>query len=423
MVIRLRTGIAEYEKLVSYGSQNRTILDRLCAFLLAISPILQHYKGVYENAGFTVLLIAFPILTLRFFTKHGGRRFNSRNLIAILPLLLFELYTAVDHNVSLLRLLYIAFMMWIFFCVAAGCVNTVYFLKYATNIVSLAAILLVVQYISHYLFHRTLDLRPLKLLVSQDVIWVRSLSISRVGRLYRPAAFFLEPSHLFIYCFPIVAVLLLSPNMTKWRRNKALLLSGAMLLSTSGFGIIVTVGLLGVYLLLYRSDVRRKNVMNKLMSSKTILTAAALLAVLVLCYFTIPVFQRSVNRIILPTEGSSAIDGRIRLARNYIKTISGKAVLFGEKNVTGNLEFNLAGFFATYIKWGILGLLFTYWFYCRGLFILKSAYFWISLIIVVISFFTAHTHGTFYMLYYVIFLMEGYGQVKNQEYIREALIA
>ena len=32
----------------------------------------------------------------------------------------------------------------------------------------------------------------------------------------------------------------------------------------------------------------------------------------------------------------------------------------------------------------------------------------ISAIILVISFFTAHTHGTFYMVFYTIFLMNGY---------------
>ena len=105
MVIKIRTGITEYKQLVSYGEQYSTVLDKLCAFLLAISPILQHYKGIYENAGFTVLIIAFLILTLRLFSQGGIRKFNYSCFPAILPLLFFEIYTAIDHSASIVRIL------------------------------------------------------------------------------------------------------------------------------------------------------------------------------------------------------------------------------------------------------------------------------------------------------------------------------
>ena len=425
MVIRVSDKYEEYKSISAYGSAYKTGLDKLCSLLLAIAPILQHYKGLYENAGFTVLLFAFPILTVRYFQNRLGKRFSVKNLMAILPLLLFEIYTAFDHTVSLPRLLYIGFMMWVFFCVASGCLNIALFLKYATTVLSIASVLLYVQYISHYLFHYTINLRPFSLLVSQDVIWVRSLNrATNAGRLYRPAAFFLEPSHFFLYAFPVLTVLLLSSNITKWRRNKAILISSAMLLTTSGFGIVVTIGLWGLYLAFYRNSGRDRKLISKLLNPKTIAVAILLLLVLVILYFAVPVFQRSINRIVLPTEGSSAIDGRVRLARNYIKTISGKAVLFGDENVTQNLEFNLAGFFATYIKWGLIGVFLTYWFYGQGLLLLKKEYFWISFIIIVISFFTAHTHGTFYMLYYVVFLMEGYKRIGKQEHprLKETLV-
>ena len=81
MVIRVSDRYEEYKSISAYGSANKTALDKLCSFLLAIAPILQHYKGLYENAGFTVLLFAFPILTVRFFQKRLGKRFNKQNLI------------------------------------------------------------------------------------------------------------------------------------------------------------------------------------------------------------------------------------------------------------------------------------------------------------------------------------------------------
>ncbi len=408
MVIKIRKGTGEYKELVSYGSWNDSSLDKLCALLIAVSPLLQHYKGLYENAGFTALFFAFPILSLRFLTR-SGRGYNAKTLSAIFPLILFELYTAVDHTISVSRLLYVVFMIWVFLCIACGCVNTVFFLKYAVNVVSLAVVLLFVQYISHYIFHHTLNLRPFNLLVSQDVIWVRHLNSSSAGRLYRPAAFFLEPSHLFLYSFPLLCILLLSPGMTKWRRNKAIIITTAMVMSTSGFSIVACIGLWSLYFLIYKKGAADKHIdYRKIFSGRNVLIVIIIICVLSLAYFYIPLFRRSVNRIFTDTEGTNAISGRVRLALNYITGISGRAVLFGAANVSGTLEFNLAGFFATYIRWGIIGVALTYWFYGQGLFLLKKKYFWMSAIIIVISFFTAHTHGTFYMMYYVVFLMNGY---------------
>ena len=37
------------------------------AVVLAIAPILQHYKGLYENAGFTAILIAAAFLFYKLF--------------------------------------------------------------------------------------------------------------------------------------------------------------------------------------------------------------------------------------------------------------------------------------------------------------------------------------------------------------------
>ena len=252
MVIKISRNNQEFERLVCHGNTNNLFLDKLCALLLAISPILQHYIGLYENMGFTILIIAFFILSIRLI-ENRNKKIAKNNLIAIVPLLLYNIYIAIDYFETV-RIIYAIFMIWIFICVAMGCVNTSYFLKYATIVVSVAAILLIIQYISHYIFHYTLNLRPFHLLVDQNSIWIRHLNVDTTGRLYRPAAFFLEPSHLFLYSFPILTILLLSPGMTKWRRNQAILITLAMLLSTSGFSIIISIGVWSLYFLFYKNN-------------------------------------------------------------------------------------------------------------------------------------------------------------------------
>lgn len=409
MVIKIKSGksrIDEYAGVMKLGIEHHTILDKFCALMLAISPILQHYKGLYQNAGFTVLLFATPVLLLRLLAKHKA---SSRVMMALVPLLLFELYTVFIRSYSVSRLFYVLFIILIFFTVANGCVNTAHFLKYATGVVCIATGLLVFQYITHYIFHRTVNLRPFNLLVSQNVIWVRhSLTTYSASKLYRPAAFFLEPSHFFLYAFPVLGVLLLSPNITVYRKRVSIWITMGLLLTTSGFGIFAAIGLWGVYFLLYSGAERRQKVISRFVNTKAYLYIILFVIAMVLAYLFIPIFNRSVNRIFFATEGSSAIDGRIKLASNFILTITDEAVWFGQAGVVSELDFNLAGFFATFIKWGVIGVALSYWFYGQGLWKLKGCYFWITLIILVTSFFSAHTHGTFYMIYYGVFLMNGY---------------
>lgn len=398
------------QDLVFYGNENRAFGDKVCALFLALAPLLQHYKGLVENAGFTVLLLITPVLFLHTVKKLNIGLHNRKCFFAIIPLAIFFFYTVLVRDFNGLRFVYVLFMVWIFMCVSNGSINISYFFKYATRIAILATIAIFFQYIAQNFFGRMIELRPLSYLVSQDVIWVRTAEAMRdVGYMSRPSGFFLEPSHFFLYTFPIITVLLLSTKKNKKRFRTALFLSLGLLFSTSGMGIAFLMGVWLLYFALYRKSADGGNVrISNLFTVRNVVLIVVFAFVVLLAYRLIPFFQHSVDRIFTEEETQNAIDGRVRLARNYVRRISGSAVWFGTPNVRDELEFNLSGFFATYIKWGVFGLIFSYWFYIQGLFKLKGPYFWLSLIIVVISYYTAHTHGTFYMLYYVLFLMNGY---------------
>lgn len=382
------------------GKASFGVIDQISAFLIAVSPILQHYKGLYENAGFTVLIVAVLLLLPGLFSRHGIIHIKTE----IIPLVLFEFYTFVARNFSFSRLLYVGFFVFLFLLIADGYVNFSLFFRYATRVCIIATILIYVQYIAYYLFGIKLSMRPLNLLVSQDVIWVRNAA-SASSTLTRTSAFFLEPSHMFLYMFPVIYILVLSPGMNKKRFMLSVFLTSGLLLTLSGFGIVASVMVWTVYYMFYNRNDDDKPVHSKRkVPVKAIIIPLFILSAVVIAYFVIPNFAYGVNRIL----DSTAFDGRVRLARNYVKQITGSRVLTGRAGVIGDLDFNLSGFFATYIKWGIIGIVLTYWYYLQGLFKLKNAYFWITVIIFGISFFTAHTHGTFYMLYYVTFFSMGY---------------
>lgn len=404
MVVRIFNHDVEKSLALPSGKVSFEFIDRISAFLIAVSPILQHYKGLYENAGFTVLIVAILFLLLRFF-KNGGR---IQVKAEIVPLILFEFYTFLMRNWSISRLLYVGFFVILFLLISDGYVNFSYIFRYALGICLIAVILLYAQYIAHYLLGYNLNLRPLNLLVSQDVIWVRHANSGGTSSLFRRAAFFLEPSHMFLYMFPVLAILLLSPGVNQKRIRISIILTSGLILSTSGFGIVASVLLWVVYFAFSRPEQNNKNpdspTVKKTFPISLILAPILIILLVVILYFTIPFVQQSINRLL----DSTAFDGRTRLARNYVNNISGIDVLIGRAGLTSEIDFNLPGFYATYVKWGIIGLILTYWYYVQGLFKLKNAYFWITLIICVISFFTAHTHGTFYMMYYVVYLSMGY---------------
>lgn len=398
------------------GSENEHFLDKVCAWLLALAPILQHYVGIYENAGFTALLLAFPIVTLRFIWKVNSGTIDENCLSAVFPLLLFELYSAFAHGLVVNRLVYSVFMTWTFFCIAFGCVNIGKVIRYACWVACAATVLLLVQYATYYLLDHHVQLLPTQFFLPESSRWLeRAINgIAEDATMYRPSSIFMEPSHLFLYLFPLLCLCLLLPDMTLWRKRMAVVLTAGIILSTSGMGIAVVVGLWGLLLVMYyekRGKIRFR--WTTLFSGRTICILVLLMGALVGAYLYVPFFKNAVNRIFVNTTGSTAIDGRIRLAINHMKTISGKAIFVGAAGATTDLKFNLAGFFATYFKWGLIGLILTYWFYAQGLLRLKGAYFWLTLLILVLSFFTAHTHGTFYMLYYFLFLIDGYYKKKH----------
>ena len=76
----------------------------------------------------------------------------------------------------------------------------------------------------------------------------------------------------------------------------------------------------------------------------------------------------------------------------------GGQLLFGVTKDISNIEFNLSGYAATMYRYGLIGVILSYVVYVRGVIQLKRHFRIISMVILVISFFTAHTHGTYHLI-------------------------
>ena len=389
------------------------------AVVLAIAPILQHYKGLYENAGFTAILIAAAFLFYKLFfavkqvveTKTLTNLQKDR-LLTVIPILLFLGYTAINRGFSFTRILYAGFFGMVYIAIAMDCVDLKRVLRYAFYICLAATVVLLIQYFCYYVIRFKLQVIPVKLLHAESERWVERSTSTKIGGFYRPSGFFLEPSHVFLYFFPSIAFLLFTPKINIRRIISAAVLSLGVVLSTSGMGIAVVAGLWAIYILLYSAKGNKKNEpqFSNLFTKRTLIIIAVFLCVLIVAYFTVDIVRNTVNRIFVNDSGSTAIAGRVRRTLNHLKKMSARDILIGySKDVeVSEFDFNVAGFFATLFKQGIIGVILSYWFYLRGLRNVNSANFWYTLVIVALSFFTAHTHGTFYMLFFVCFQMYGY---------------
>ena len=91
----------------------------------------------------------------------------------------------------------------------------------------------------------------------------------------------------------------------------------------------------------------------------------------------------------------------------------GGQLLFGVTKDISNIEFNLSGYAATMYRYGLIGVILSYVVYVRGVIQLKRHFRIISMVILVISFFTAHTHGTYHLIYYVLIKIEGFNVQKK----------
>lgn len=465
--------VAMMNKLTNYptlGRENTNVVDILVSMLLVISPLLQHYKGFVVNAGILALVLCLPYVCLKLLFRL--RSLKWKNVLIALPLVLFQIFRVFAHGTTFMELAHGVVLSAYFIVIALGGINLKYVARSAYLVAMAAGIGIIIQGICYYLFHFHLPLVVTNLLLEESEAWVKLTQTGIIGvtgnasAFYRPSAFFLEPSHMFLYFVPNLFLLLLTPdtNWLKW--ISAAILSIGLVLSTSGMGIAVVVG---AWLLHLGFGKGKENLLRfkHLFSKQNILRCIAFMLVFLVIAFSLPFLRYSILRIFLGSQtvnamiaakeaekaaelvltleqmahnaadedaiaemekiaqekaeaaaeaeklaqenaGSTAISGRMERAISLIRhKMSGSQYLVGVSDSVEDVNFNLPGFFATMYKYGIIGTLLSYVFYVCCAVFSKGANRWTAIIILGISLVSAHTHGTFYMLFYVLMLMDG----------------
>lgn len=385
-------------------------LDKVVIILLALCQILQHYKGLFQNASITILLCLFPYAVNKLINM---RRIKLNQLAAVLPLIMFLVYQVIDHGTSVLELGQGVVLITFIIAIASGCFDTSYFVKVVTNISIAASICIIIQYICYYLLGFHLQLAPTQLLLESSEQWLKLAQTGRYSirgnlmRFYRPSAFFLEPSHMFIYMFSPLTIALFTATSKKQVRLAALMGVG-MVLSTSGMGILTVLLLFGLYMG-KKGGMDKRFLIKRLFRPGTILTLLSFAGLCAILYFNVPFVRNSVERIFSSGEDySNAFSGRTDSGMRLIQGMKKQQYIVGAQGNLKGINAALTGFTDTMFRFGIIGLVLSYAFYIRGLLTLKNEFFWIAALILVLSFFSQHTHMRFFLLYATFMYFEGY---------------
>ena len=349
-------------------------MDRAFHLCMALLPILYliNVPGLNISLG-TVILVGFVPHSLFFALKGANRRYRIKAFVFFA----YYLYLIFRSDGSVTRIILCIATFLLLYGQMRGSIDNVRLRKIIESFALINVALLVLQVLSYYGLHFRIQYIPRALIYEE---YQESYVFRPLSGLYRPSALFLEPSHFSQYCiYALISVLF--PVKGRPNMKKAAAIGLGCILTTSGMGIALTVGVFGWYLLFNRQNTGKKIIEIV----KWIPVALLALAILSQTAF----FQTALQRVFSTVEGYNALSGRTHNWDDAIGTMRGSRLWFGYGD-SYNYKFYLTGLADTIYKYGIVcvileGICFLY-------LLAKKAdnYVWCCCTVFVILFCVAH---------------------------------
>ena len=396
-----------------------TIADQICAVLLALCPLLQHYVAPLYNAGITVMIVLAVYLMGRILME--AHTIKWRSLLFVALMVVYQVFRVINHGTSVAEFgqsgVFIVFVV----AIALGKINLDTMLKACRAVCLLASGYLILQYVFYYLFKIHLQMAPTDLLIKSADQWVLVAQTGlagvtgRVGNLYRPSAFFLEPSHMYIYAFPHLILLLFKEKITKKVLVMAGLISLGLVLTTSGMGIAAAVGVWGLFLI-FRDERDGTFSFKNILRKRNLIAMGLLIVGFIGAVVCVPFVRSAVLRVFVPgATGSTAITGRVSGAWSYIAPMTFWQWIWGVADNTNGITTNFPGLLDALYRHGLIGVVLSYELYVKCMTKLPLAYKLMGAVILITSLFSGHTHSLVGMMYFLLVLMSGFACVDEDK--------
>ena len=271
------------------------------AIFLSLLPVLMIHRTPGMSLGLSTMLIAAGMVYAGCVIYVHWQRIDLNKIFVFIPYLLYAWYSGN----GIYRLLAMAILVHLL----AICSGAVHYGRLKSMLIGVACVASGCVLLQH-LLHWTVGL-DLQFLYKVTMLE----SLQRDGYngifdtyhykgMYRPAAFFLEPSHFAQYSFVGLCACLFSTAQTKWKQ--ALLITAGMFATTSGIGFVLTSS---IWLWWRLTKIEDFPIIYKVL---LFLGVCVLAACSLFVLYQIPFFESIISRFLDTPEGEvNAVDGRI----------------------------------------------------------------------------------------------------------------
>lgn len=320
--------------------------SKIYAFIVAILPCIMMYKvPLLEKGASTIIVLACAILLLPTFGQIDFT--NAKILLPILFYIIFVICRSAGNWIEII--LQISVFVHLY-AICSNKMNVASCKRYIKNISLIASICVIIQYVVYIIFHFHIQMIAYDLCLDELTYYRNKLITSLM---YRPSAFFLEPSHMAQYLMLGLGLCLLDRQK---EYKKAFIISFGMLATTSGMGLVMLICIWGWY---YFSQIFYKKT-NKI---KILLVGAVIAFIIISIAISIPSIQRILARIFgtFGDESSdyNAIHGRLFWWNRYISGLNGSDLLLGKGSAAIPDDY-FTGFMEILYAYGIVGVFLYY---------------------------------------------------------------
>ena len=309
--------------------------QNIASFLLAMTPFFRNYRLPFFNINFaTFWFLTITLIALFNRVQKKGLSLSWRSKSAALPVIIcMTSYMLLEYYLIDIRKIgscetagnYFGLMLyvveiWGLFFVFHDCRIREAFKIHTVRIAIVMSFVIYIQYILYYCFGMELSKRflfPFSGLYESSVADHIGQMRTVFDGLFRPSAFFLEPSHFAAYSVIALGIVLFEVKSKKI----CFFLTSAVVLSTSGLGIAATLLLWGI-----KAYLSMKSLNSRKMANVLGFSLLAMLVIIVL-YYTVDIVRQAINRVLISGE-QNAFSGRLWTS-SFIDRLSGANVYWG----------------------------------------------------------------------------------------------
>lgn len=386
--------------------KRETVGEKITAILIAFLLLFAHYNGAFGFPLSTlVLLIWAPVILFKLIV--------CRNIVItpIIPIALFMLFRILNHGIEFTEFVLSLLVLLYILAAVNNLISFRFFLQTILFVAVLATACLFVQYTSYYIVGVHINFIPTFLLNDFMLNQTRVAVTSAMGNgLYRPSAFFTEPSHYAQYVFPLLFYLLLSPNINREKIRYAVLISCGLILTTSGVGIATAIVLWIAFFCFYTFQKNRKQFFRGVI---VIFLFAILFAVL---YVRIEIFREAILRLFGESTLSSysSTDGRTKGGMLLLEALDKRNWILGIGEYQSIPGYYVSGLFEIILTNGIVGLILYLLIFIQHIIISRRDFKIFSAFCMILLVYS-NIYSLQYMVYYFAFLFCGYAQFRKSK--------